>query len=98
MERISEVQVTPVKLNNGLVAFCSFVLYESVYCCSVAIFTRPNGGYRLVYPTKKFGSNDLNIFHPINSNIGNLIETKVINKLNEVMKNDRYSFNNNSRV
>lgn len=97
MERISEVQVTPVKPNNGLIAFCSFVLFESVFCSSVAIFTRPNGEYRLVYPTKKLGSKDLNIFHPINTHIGNLIKIKVINKLNDVMKYDRYNSVNNIR-
>ena len=67
MQKISEIQITPVKPNNGLIAFCSFVLYEAVYCSSIALFTRPDGTIRLVYPTKKLGSKDLNIFHPINN-------------------------------
>ncbi|HSG30838.1 MAG TPA: hypothetical protein VLB82_04755 [Thermodesulfobacteriota bacterium] len=52
MKIISEIQVIPVKANKGLIAFCSFVLYESIYCSSVGIYTSPHGGYRLVYPTK----------------------------------------------
>lgn len=94
MQKISEIQITPVKPNNGLIAFCSFVLYEAVYCSSIALFTRPDGTIRLVYPTKKLGSKDLNIFHPINQQIGKFIETEVSKKFKDVMKNDRHSINN----
>ena len=93
---VSEIQIIPVKPQNGLVAFSSFVLYEAIYCASVAIFTRPNGDYRLVYPTKKAGAKDLNIFHPINSDVGYLIEQEVIKIYEKVTKNDRHSCNNNT--
>ena len=83
---ISEIQIIPVKANKGLVAFCSFVLYEAIYCSSVGIYTRPNGcGYRLVYPTKIVNQTNLNIFHPINSQIGKLIEQEVSKKVDEVL-------------
>lgn len=97
MKIISEIQIVPVKPNNGLVAFCSFVLYESVYCSSIGILTRINGGYRLVYPTKKINDKELNIFHPIDKTFGNLIEKEVINKLEDVMNNDRYYINYDSK-
>jgi len=84
-ELISELQITPIKPVNGLVAFASFVLYESIYCCSVGIVTRPNGSYRLVYPTKKVGGTDLHIFHPINRDVGNEIDAAVIAKAEEVL-------------
>jgi len=90
---VTEVQIVPVKPNNGLVAFCSFVLYEAIYCSSVAIFTRPNGNYRLVYPTKRVGAKDINIFHPIGRDIGIRIEQEICNKLKEVMNHDRYCIN-----
>jgi len=47
------MQIIPVKPKKGLIAFCCFVMFEATYCCSVGIYTRPGGGYRLVYPTKK---------------------------------------------
>lgn len=97
MKIISEIQIVPIKPNNGLVAFVSFVLYEAIYCSSVGIFTRPDGSYRLVYPTKKLADKDINIFHPIDKNIGLLIEKEVSSKLKDVMTNDRYSINHNSR-
>ena len=93
MQKISEIQIVPVKANNGLIAFCSFVLYEAIYCSSIAIFTRPEGSIRLVYPTKKTGIKDLNIFHPIDKQTGKFIEKEVSKKLKDVMKHDRYNSN-----
>jgi hypothetical protein len=89
---IAEIQITPIKPVNGLIAFASFVLLESIYCSSVAIITRPNGGYRLLYPTKKVGNKDMTMFYPISKEVGLLIEQEVIEKLEDVMSrsNDRY--------
>lgn len=94
---ISEIQIVPVKPNNGLIAFCSFVLFESLYCSSVAIYTRPEGTYRLVYPTKKLPDKNVNLFYPINKLFAEQILKEVSNKYEEVMKlkNDRYSSLNN---
>jgi len=94
-QTISEIQIIPVKPSNGLIAFCSFVLFDAIYCSSVAVFTRPDGNYRLVYPTKKLADRDIHIFHPINNEIGNLIEKEISKKLKNVMNNDRYNFADN---
>lgn len=90
---ISEVEITPVRPVNGLVAFASFVLWDSLYCGSVAVMTRPQGGYRLLYPTKKLGERQLNVFYPIGREIGSAIESEVVAKLEDVMKDShgRYS-------
>ena len=74
---ISEIQITPVKPKDGLIAFASFVLFGSVYCCSVAVYTRPTGGVRLVYPARKVGEKQVSVFYPINSQIGSKIESEV---------------------
>ncbi len=84
--KVSEIQIVPVKPKDGLIAFASFVLDEKYYVSSVAVFTRRDGsGYRLVYPTKKVFLSDINIFHPINTGVGKVIETEVINKVNELL-------------
>lgn len=89
---ISEIQIVPIKPNNGLVGFVSFVLNDDLYLGSIGIFTRPEGGYRLTYPTKKVGNRDINIFHPINKEFAEAIEKAVIKKFEDVMnQNDRYS-------
>ncbi len=89
--KISEIQIIPIKPLNGLVGFASFVLDDNIYLGSVGIMTRPQGGYRLTYPTKKVGTKDLNIFYPINKIFAETIEKGVINKFEDVMKNGRYN-------
>lgn len=88
---LSEVQIIPIKAKEGLVGFASFVMNNSLYLGSIGIFTRPEGGYRLVYPTKKVGTRNINIYHPINKEFSQSIEKEVISKFEDVMKKyDRY--------
>ena len=90
--RLSEIQIIPIKPQNGLVAFASFVLDKNLYLGSIGIMTRPNGGYRLVYPTKKVADRNLNIFYPINREFALAVETEVIRQFEEVMKKyDRHN-------
>ncbi|OGZ79215.1 MAG: hypothetical protein A2528_02840 [Candidatus Staskawiczbacteria bacterium RIFOXYD2_FULL_37_9] len=56
---------------------------------SVAVYTRQNGGYRLVYPTKKIGSQNLPIIHPINHEAGSAVETAINEKVSELF-NENY--------
>ena len=93
--RLSEIQIIPIKPQNGLVAFASFVLDASLYLGSIGIMTRPQGGYRLIYPTKKVAERSLNIFYPISKEFAQLIENEVVKQFEDVMKKyDRHnSFN-----
>ena len=88
--KLSEIQIIPVKAQNGLVAFASFVLDDSLYLGSIGIITRPKGGYRLLYPSKKVGARNINIFHPINKGFAESIEKEVIGKFEDVMNNVRH--------
>ena len=92
--KLSEIQIIPIKPQNGLVAFASFVLNGYLYLGSVGIFTRPEGGYRLVYPTKKVGMRNINIYHPITKFFAESIEKEVLKKFEDVMNNDRHNGNN----
>ncbi|HEY1645268.1 MAG TPA: hypothetical protein VGF75_02685 [Candidatus Saccharimonadales bacterium] len=75
---ISELQVTPVKPDRGLVAFASLVLDKSLYIGSIGVYKRLNDdGYRIVYPAKKVGNRQLNIFYPVSKELGYLIEQAV---------------------
>jgi len=93
--KISEIQIVPVKPKDGLVAFANFVLNGNIYLGSIGIMTKLNGGFRLVYPTKKIGNRNINLFHPINKEFGQFIEIEVLKHFEKVMKAyDRYnSFN-----
>lgn len=83
---ISEIQFVPVKPQDGLVGFASFVLDDKYYVGSVAVHTRLNGiGYRLVYPAKKVGERNINTFHPIDPLVGKMIEDKVSAKVYNIL-------------
>ena len=83
---LSEVQITPIKAQDGLVGFASFVYDNSFYFGSIGIYTRPQGGYRLTYPTRKGTNDNFNIFHPINREVAEEIEEVIISKFEDVMK------------
>ena len=83
---ITEVNVAPIKPQNGLVAFASVVLDDSVYLSSIAVYTRPDGSYRLLYPTKKLGERILNVFHPISREASKQIEAAIFKRCYEVFE------------
>jgi DNA-binding cell septation regulator SpoVG len=57
---------------------------------SIAIMTRPQGGYRLVYPTRKIDGKNLAIYHPITKEQSQAIEEAVIKHYEEVLTSGRY--------
>lgn len=81
---ISEIQFYPVKPKDGLLGFVSFVLEGKFWMGSIAVFSRPDGGYRLVYPTRKVAGQNINIFHPITHEAGQEVETAVSEKVAEI--------------
>lgn len=83
--KITEVNITPVKPQNGLVAFASIVIDNGLYLGSIGVFARLDGtGYRMTYPTKKVGTKDLNIYHPITYELGQQIEAAILAKANQL--------------
>lgn len=85
---ISEIQFFPVKPKDGLLGFVSFVVDGKFWMGSIAIFSRLEGGYRLVYPTRKVGGQNVNIFHPINRDVSLQVETAVIKKVEQIFNED----------
>ena len=82
---VSDVQIIPIKPKDGLVAFVNIVYDDSLFLGSIAIYTRPGGEYRLVYP-KKNAREPFNIFHPINKITAKAIDDAVIEKYKEVVQ------------
>ncbi len=80
--KITEIQIIPIKANNGLVAFASIVLDSQLYLGSIGIHKRLDGsGYRITYPTKIIGNKNINIYHPINKDASKIIEKAIILKM-----------------
>lgn len=85
--KITEIQIIPIKANNGLIAFGSVVFDNSLYLGSIGIHSRLDGnGYRITYPTKRVGDKDINIYHPINKNVSKIIEEAIIEKIKNIFK------------
>lgn len=86
--KVTEVNIIPVKPQDGLIAFASVVVDENLYLGSIAIYTKMDGSYRLLYPTKMIGNRSINLFHPINRNVSKQIEDSIFEKCNEIFEND----------
>jgi DNA-binding cell septation regulator SpoVG len=86
--QISEIQIIQVKPNNGLIAFASFILNESLFVSSIAVYTRLDNPdrYRLVYPSKLIGNKETNILYPIKKEVGGYIEKEVSKQYNKLFK------------
>lgn len=84
--RITEIQITPIKPKDGLIAFAGIVVENSLYLGSIGVYTRLDGsGYRITYPTKKIGEKNINIYHPINKQTSKAIEEAIILKVKEIL-------------
>ena len=84
--KITEVQIIPIKPNNGLVAFASVVVENSLYLGSLGVYTRIDGSdYRITYPTKKIGNRNINIYHPINKETSKEIEEAIISEAEKIL-------------
>lgn len=92
MSLLEEVQIIPIKPRDGLVAFASVVLDQSIYLGGIGVYTRPEGGYRLTYPTRKSGLNSFPIYHPIRKEFTDKLTEIVISKYEEVTQSyDRHN-------
>ena len=84
--KITEIQIIPIKANNGLVAFASLVLDDNLYLSSIGVHKKLDGdGYRITYPTKKVGDKNMNIYHPINKRTSKIIEDVIIEKIKKYL-------------
>jgi len=89
--QITEVQITPIKAMNGLVALASVVVDGSLFLGSIGVYTRRNApGYRITYPTKNSDGKSFNIYHPINQEVSAAIELAVLRQAATVLENLAY--------
>lgn len=86
MKTVTEVQILPIKPRDGLIAFASVVIGNSLYLGSIGIHKRLDGsGYRITYPTKKVADKSMNIYHPIDRETSRLIEEAILKKAEEIL-------------
>lgn len=85
--KVSEVQIAPIKPQNGLVAFASCVINDQFYIGNIALFSFPEG-YRIVWPTKKLkhGQN-INCVNPITKEADEAVKNAIIEKYMAITAN-----------
>ena len=93
---VTEVEISFVKPQGGLIAFASIVLDDRLYLGGIAIHSKLDGsGHRLTYPTRKLGDTQAQLFHPIRKPLSAAIEQAIFQKLNDVVsKNVGHSSHN----
>ncbi len=83
---VTEVEIAFIKPHSGLIAFASIVLDDQLYLSGIAIHQKLDGsGYRLTYPTRKLGSTQTQLFHPIRKPLCAAIEQAIFQKLKNVV-------------
>lgn len=86
---VSEIELTPVKFKNGLVAFASCVINNQFYLGSLAIYSSPSSpnGFRLVYPSRTLSNGkQLSILHPITKEAGLAIQKQIVERYIKLME------------
>lgn len=85
---VSEIQISPVKFREGLVAFASAVINHQFYIGNIAIYTSPSSpdGFRLVYPSRSLNGQQLSIIHPITKEAGLAIQKQIVERYIKLME------------
>ncbi|MDE2222753.1 MAG: septation protein SpoVG family protein [Candidatus Omnitrophica bacterium] len=83
---ISEIQIVPIRAQNGLVAFASCVINKQFYIGNIAIHsTFSEDEFRLVYPTRVLANNRAtSCVHPINKETGDAMRFAICKAFKEL--------------
>lgn len=85
---LTEIEIFPIKPNNGLLGFASFILNGQFYIGNIGLHSRPDGSIRLIYPNKLLPNGKIvSSFHPITKNAGSEITRQVALKYNNILTN-----------
>ena len=86
---ISEIQIVLIKPRDGLVAFASCVVNESIYLGDIGIYTSPSteSGYRLTYPLKRLPNGlKVNCCYPIDKKTGESLTKAIVAKYKKIVE------------
>ena len=82
--KISDIQITPIKPRNGLVAFVSCVVDDSFYLGSIGLHQKRSGeGYRITFPTRKIANTNISVYNPTSVEV----TQQLLNEISKKAKN-----------
>jgi len=83
---LSEINIIPIKPQDGHIGFVSFVINGQFYVGNIGIHSTPSGDIRLVYPEAASSSwKMVTSFHPITKYAGLQITQQVVAKYNSMI-------------
>lgn len=85
---ISQIQICPLRPNNGFLGFAACVVNNQFFVGNIAIYSSPltKVGFRLVFPNKKLASGQVvDCFFPINKESEQQVTKAIIAKYVELM-------------
>jgi len=85
---ISEIVFYPITpTSKGLVCYISFTYKNELRIQDCAVVTRPNGGYRLLYPVKTLSNGKtVSSVYPISKEVGKEIEDFLLSEYDRFIK------------
>ena len=86
--KIRELVVYPITpTSKGLVCYISFTYNNSIRIQDCAIVTRPQGGYRILYPIKTLANGkSISSVYPISKEVGKEIEDFLLLEYDKFLK------------
>ncbi len=91
---ISEIQIVPIKPQNGLVGFATAIINEQFKIGNLAVYSAPRSplGFRLVFPQKKLASGQVvDCFHPITKEAEQQVTSAIVRRYLGLMDNFHYA-------
>ena len=85
---IKQVTFYPIRpTEKGLVGFATCLFDDKLALNSIAIYTKPGGGYRLLFPNRKLpNGRDIAIFYPVNKETYELLKQAIVKKIEELVE------------
>ncbi|MBS4170328.1 Uncharacterized protein NEOC95_001054 [Neochlamydia sp. AcF95] len=82
---ITKAELLPIKPPNGLIAFACIEIDHQFYISSIGVLKRRDEtDYRITYPTRKVGEQNLTLSHPTEPCLSKAIEQAICNKAEEM--------------
>jgi len=84
--KVSDIQIVPIEPRDGLVGFASCLINHSIKLGDIAIHTKRQGGYRLVFPAKKIEGQYIYYHQPISEPAYQLLESRICDKYKQIIE------------
>ncbi len=93
---ITEISIYPIKPTpKGLIGFAGFLFDSKLALSSIAVYTKPNGEIRLLFPKQILpNGKEINVFYPIDRETYEVMRFAVVQKIEELTEKVKGHYSN----